>query len=82
MRLKIIKSLMDGPKNANQLSLDINVNYRTIEHHIRVLMNSNLLAVQGEGYGRVYFPSANITKNFHTLEEILQKAGMKNGRKI
>jgi DNA-binding transcriptional ArsR family regulator len=76
MRLKIMKSILDNPKNANQLSSDTKVNYRTIEHHIKILLANNLLSVQGEGYGRVYFASHLLTKNFYIFEEILDKAGM------
>ena len=76
MRLKIMKSILDSPKNANQLSSDTKVNYRTIEHHIKILLTNNLLSVQGKGYGRVYFASPLLTKNFHIFEEILEKAGM------
>ncbi|MGC8505148.1 MAG: winged helix-turn-helix domain-containing protein [Thermoplasmata archaeon] len=75
MRLKIMKSILDSPKNANRLSSDTGVNYRTIEHHIKILLANNLVTVQGEGYGRVYFPSPLLTKNFHIFEEILDREG-------
>lgn len=61
MRLRIMKSILDSPKNANQLSSDTKVNYRTIEHHIKILLSNNLVSVQGEGYGKVYFPSSLVT---------------------
>ncbi len=76
MRIKIIRSLLEEPKNANRLSESLNVNYRTIEHHMRVLRSNNLVTVQGEGYGKVYFPGQIITSNIKILTEILKAAGI------
>ena len=36
-RAKIIKKLNERPYNAHQLSEELNVNYRTIRHHIKIL---------------------------------------------
>ncbi len=76
MRVKIIRSLMEEPKNANRLSSSLNVNYRTIEHHMGVLQSNNLVMVQGEGYGKVYFPSQILINNMDMLREILRTAGI------
>jgi len=35
-RAKIIKKLKDQPYNSNQLAEELNVNYRTITHHIKI----------------------------------------------
>ncbi len=37
-RLKIIKSLLKSPLNRNELSVILNLNYRTVEHHVKVLI--------------------------------------------
>ncbi|MCW6170849.1 MAG: winged helix-turn-helix domain-containing protein [Thermoplasmatales archaeon] len=79
MRIKIIKSLLESPKNANKLSLNLNVNYRTIEHHMKVLISNHLVLVQGDGYGKVYFPDQVIVRNIKMLQEIFTSAGIKEG---
>jgi len=43
-RAKIITKLKDQPYNTNQLAEELNVNYRTITHHITVLENSNVIS--------------------------------------
>jgi predicted transcriptional regulator len=76
MRIKIIKSLLEEPKNANRLSDSLNVNYRTIEHHMKILSSNNLIMVQGEGYGKVYFPGQILINNIKILREIFKAAGI------
>jgi len=79
MRIKIIRSLIEDPKNANRLSSSLGVNYRTIEHHMKVLLSNNLVLVEGSGYGKVYFPSPVLTSNIKVLQEIFTAAGIKGG---
>ena len=79
MRIKIIKSLLESPKNANKLSLNLNVNYRTIEHHMKVLISNHLVLVQGDRYGKVYFPDQVIVRNIKMLQGIFASAGIKEG---
>ena len=42
-RAKIIKMLNDRPYNAHQLSEELNLDYKTIRHHIKVLEQNNLV---------------------------------------
>lgn len=77
MRIKIIRSLIEGPKNANRLSSSLGVNYRTVEHHMKVLLSNNLVMVQGDGYGKVYFPGPVLINNIKILQEIFMAAGIK-----
>ena len=77
MRIKVMKSLMESPKNAYGLSCSLGVNYRTIEHHMKVLLSNNFVVVQGQGYGKVYFPSPTLVNNIKTFQETLTAAGIK-----
>ncbi|MGP6220722.1 winged helix-turn-helix domain-containing protein [Caldiplasma sukawensis] len=77
MRLKIMKILMENPSNINRLSETLKVNYRTVEHHVKVLISNNLLDVEGDGYGKIYFPSSVFTRNLDTLKDILYKQNLK-----
>jgi len=77
--MRIIKSIIEGPKNANQLSKDMDVNYRTVEHHMKVLEANGLVTTQGDGYGKVYFPSPVILRNLDNLVKLLEDRGDKGG---
>lgn len=77
MRINIIKSLMESPKNANVLSSALGVNYRTIEHHLKVLISNGIIIAQGNNYGKVYFPSPVLIKNINILKEIFSAAGLR-----
>jgi len=69
-RAKIIKKLNERPYNANQLSEELNVNYRTIRHHIKILENSDVVKSAGEKYGKIYFLSDSMEKNYADFEII------------
>ncbi len=79
MRFRIVKSLKDEPKNANQLSRELNVNYRTIEHHMKILVDNGLVTVQGSGYGKVYFTSQILEQNLDMVAELLKNAENRRG---
>ena len=69
-RLKIISSLKENPQNTNQLAKGLGLDYKAIQHHIRVLEKNNLITPAGEKYGTVYFISTFLEVNMETFEEI------------
>jgi len=70
-RIKIIEALLDRPYNANQLSEKLEMDYRTIRHHLKVLTENNILArPKGDAYGSMYFLSGMMEKYIGTFEEI------------
>ncbi|MCV0373483.1 MAG: winged helix-turn-helix domain-containing protein [Nitrosarchaeum sp.] len=69
-RLKIIVILKKRPQNTNQLSKELGMDYKAIQHHIRVLEKNNLITGVGEKYGIMYFPSTFLQVNMETFEEI------------
>lgn len=69
-RAKIIKKLKERPYNAHQLAEELNVNYRTIRHHIKILEDSEVVKSAGEKYGKIYFLSENMEKNYGDFETI------------
>ncbi|KJE48714.1 MULTISPECIES: winged helix-turn-helix domain-containing protein [Acidiplasma] len=71
-RIEIIKILRKNPENLYKLSEDLNVNYRTAEHHVKVLLNNNIIKRMGNGYGSVYFLSDYYDKHFDIIEEIIK----------
>ena len=69
-RAKIIKKLKERPYNAHQLAEELNVNYRTVRHHIKILEDSDVVKSAGEKYGKMYFLSENMEKNYNDFETI------------
>lgn len=72
-RLKIISKLKEKPFNINQLANELNLDYKAIQHHIRVLEKNNMVTKVGEKYGVAYFISTYLEVNMETLEKIEEK---------
>ena len=72
-RLKIISKIKENPSNINQLAKELNLDYKAIQHHIRVLEKNNLITKVGEKYGVTYFVSTFLEVNMETFEEIEEK---------
>lgn len=76
-RAKILAELLAQPKNANQLSQSLNLDYKTIRHHLEILLDNKLLIAVGSGYGVVFFPSPELEANLAVFKEIVEKIGLK-----
>ena len=72
-RAKIIETLKETPQNANQLANLLELDYRTIRHHLGVLEKNRMITSAGEGYGITYFLSPAMEENYALFEEILKK---------
>ncbi len=60
-RALILKHLIDKPHNANQLADALNMDYKTVRHHLDVLVKNGIITKEkSNGYTTVYFPSKNI----------------------
>ena len=72
-RLRIISSLKETPLNINQLAKALNLDYKAIQHHIKILEKNNLITKIGEKYAVTYFISNFLEVNMETFEEIETK---------
>ena len=72
-RAKIIQVLKETPQNANQLANQLEMDYRTIRHHLAVLEKNRIITSAGEGYGITYFLSPAMEENYALFEEIMNK---------
>lgn len=72
-RLKIILSIRQNPQNTNQLAKELGLDYKAIQHHIKVLEKNNLISRMGEKYGITYFVSTFLEVNMEAFEEIAKK---------
>lgn len=72
-RLRIISSLKENPLNINQLAKELSLDYKAIQHHIKILEKNNLITKIGEKYAVTYFISTFLEVNMETFEEIESK---------
>jgi predicted transcriptional regulator len=72
-RLRIISILKKTPLNTNQLAKEMGLDYKAIQHHIKVLEKNNLITKVGEKYSIMYFISTFLEANMEILEEIEAK---------
>ena len=78
-RLRIIRTLNQHPMNTNQLANDLDLNYRTIQHHLEMLEENGILTTAGEEYGQMYFLSEQMEQNLDLLDRIAAKASLETG---
>jgi DNA-binding transcriptional ArsR family regulator len=79
-RAKMIAILKETPQNANQLANLLEMDYRTIRHHVEVLEKNRIITSAGEGYGKTYFLSPVMEENYALFEEIVKKIWKKYNR--
>jgi len=72
-RLKIISKLKENPFNTNQLANKMGLDYKAIQHHIKVLEKNNMITRIGEKYAVSFFISPFLEANMASFEEIEQK---------
>ena len=72
-RKLVLFSIKDEPRNAQQLSIALKLDYTTIRHHLKVLESNRLVLTAGDKYGKVYFISDSMEAHWDKLKEIVQK---------
>jgi hypothetical protein len=78
-RARIIWTLRSTPSNMNQLAMTLDLQYKSIQHHIKILVGSSLVAPSGEGYGAVYLLTPWFESHFETFQVICEKLGFGQG---
>ncbi len=77
-RVKVLKKLDETPMNLRKLSLSLEMDYKTIQNHVELLMKNQILDIEGKGYGSVYFISSDWGENDYLKKMI---GGNSNGKK-
>jgi PAS domain S-box-containing protein len=73
-RIQIIEALNERPYNVNQMADNLNLNYRTIKHHMDILLKHDLVYTSKEsGYAEVYFLSSKMEDNIELFKDITRK---------
>lgn len=66
-RARIIDTLKNRPYNANQLAEKLELDYKTVKHHIGVLEENEIITSTGKKYGTLYFLSDKMEENYDTF---------------
>lgn len=72
-RARVLSALDERPRNANQLAEDLDLNYKTVRHHLDVLMENNIVTKSNHEYGAIYLPSDAAKANWETVESIMSE---------
>ena len=72
-RVRIISQLRNKPSNKHQLSMDLELEYKGVEHHINTLEKNNLITKTGNNYGATYFVSQLFEEAEPMFNEIVDK---------
>ncbi|WP_255151879.1 winged helix-turn-helix domain-containing protein [Halorarius halobius] len=71
-RARIIRTLDDRPRNANQLAEELDVDYNTVRHHLDMLLDHDVVETGGDDYGKLYFLTDRFERHREAFEEITE----------
>ena len=71
-RAKIVKELFERPYNTNQLSEKLGFQYRTINHHLDILLDEKIVEKENKKYGALYSLSKKMCNNKEEFEKIMK----------
>jgi len=69
-RVRLLRAVDERPRNANQLAEDLDLDYKTVRHHLDVLVDNDIVTSSGDDYGAVYLPTDRVRDHWDTVEEI------------
>jgi DNA-binding transcriptional ArsR family regulator len=55
----------------------LGMDYKTVRHHLTVLMKNHLILEVGQGYGSMYFPSPELEQEYAEFMKIWERIGSK-----
>ena len=80
-RLRIIMHLLNQPYNTHQLAQELDLDYKAVQHHMKVLEKNNMVSRIGEKYGAIFHLSNFLELNIATLDEAIDKLDRKMNHK-
>jgi len=69
-RLHILSLLKKSPMNARKLSLELNLDYKTIRNHLELLEKYQIIDAIGNKYGKLFFISSEYENEQYLLDLI------------
>ena len=75
-RARIIQLLRDKPRNQNQLAKDLGIQYKAVQHHVKVLVKNALIVGTGEKYAVTYSLTPWLEAGIEIFEGICTKLNL------
>jgi len=72
-RARVVRAIKEEPRNAQQLSEKLALDYTTVKHHLKVLGQNHIVVTEGNSYGKLYFLSDSMEAHWDKFEEILER---------
>ena len=73
-RARIINELLKKPQNTNQLSKKLKLDFKTVQHHLKVLEKNKLVTYKGGGgFAKIYFPSVMLEENIDSFNKLIKE---------
>ena len=80
-RIRIVLALHDRSMNANQLSRKLSMDYKTVQHHLKILSDNDVVSLmKGGSYGAMYFISETMKDSWNDFWEIWDRFRMDLGK--
>ncbi|MCX8200728.1 MAG: winged helix-turn-helix domain-containing protein [Candidatus Caldarchaeum sp.] len=73
-RLLILMKLRDGPANANRIAASLRLNYKTIQHHLEILLENRFVEADEGKYDVKYRLAPIVLENMDILDSIIEEA--------
>lgn len=80
-RLRIVMCLLEKPYNTHQLAQVLDLDYKAVQHHMKVLQKNNMISKIGEKYGAIFHLSSFLEINIGALDEAIDKLDRKMNQK-
>ena len=75
-RVRIVEMLRSEPSNPNRISEKLNLDYKTIQHHLKMLEQNSVLVASSKGsYGAVYFLTPYFERYFDAIRTMWARFG-------
>ena len=73
VRLMILRKLRESPMNINQLSKELNLDYKTVKHHLTVLSKYGFVSRVENRYGSPYYLTDEVFKHWDELIKFISE---------
>ena len=72
-RAKILNLIKNNPMNANKIASVLNLDHKTVVHHVKILSKNDLVVKAQKEYAAEYHLTQIMKENQNVLEEIMKK---------
>ncbi|MUV86338.1 helix-turn-helix domain-containing protein [Natronomonas sp. CBA1123] len=72
-RARLVDALSERPRNANQLSEALDLEYNTIRYHLEKLVDHDIVETGGDDYGELYFLTDRFERHREEFDRITDR---------